>query len=902
MMKRKLFGRLLSAALATAMLANLTPTAALAAPGDGDPSLGTIRTVDSASKGIHLNLFDYNGNLATIHQNYLSFSGANVQGQYRDTSKVWNTWTSKRGVAQGAVRSTMGTRADYPRLSNFWGTSLGYLFDPTSVNSDSPNKGNGMVSARTGLNHLFSQDADGYYIYDAGKNFATIVDNNDKNFKVYNTPYKPGNTEPATPKFLPLNDLQNHDTLTAETNYHFGLSMDFNFMQPKNGKVNNKDMVFEFTGDDDVWIYIDGVLVLDMGGIHDAMSGTINFANGDVTIDKVYANGRNQVVTKSLYEIMQAAKGQSYVNNNFVRRGGRWIFKDYQSHSFRYYYMERGAGGSNCRIKFNLQSIPDDTIVVSKQITETNMADFADADFLFKLELKNGASYTPYTGAYTVYTDVSGISQKVREGTTADGTFTLKHGQYATLANGVKANTVYRVSEIGAYSDKYEVVVNSTTAKVVGADGSTQIYQSDDLMVEESPAVTFENRCLVQNLYNLAVQKVMQGTGAEDSFSMRVQIGGKAYVGEYYLMHRTDSSLNLNNGTKKTTQNGVIPLNSDEKAVIPGVIWGSSFQVTEVSPGDNYLPPVYQVDNATSISTDGKGAGRIPEGVVQAQRVSTVTVTNQLKKADLTIRKVIEGDLSAGELAALKSALAFTVTDGDGHTAFTVKGNNPSGRWDGNTFTYTQQLLPGQYTLSETGEEVEGYDVSVDTSSAAVNLRPGQPATLTLVNSYRQNHGTLRIYKQLNQVNLEKGDPVFSFKLTGEDGVTHYYHIDMRDAAGNGSQLVVEIDVPIGRYTVEELENLNYTLSGVSANRPGYFSSSGATATVCVGFDDQGCETYNKQALDRSVTFQNRYDGGNIPTDSSATRNLFEVENGNLVFIIPKQDDLIPPADSGDDE
>ena len=54
---------------------------------------------------------------------------------------------------------------------------------------------------------------------------------------------------------------------------------------------------------------------------------------------------------------------------------------------------------------------------------------------------------------------------------------------------------------------------------------------------------------------------------------------------------------------------------------------------------------------------------------------------------------------------------------------------------------------------------MEGYDVSVDSSNATVTLRPGKPATLTLVNSYRQNHGTLRIYKQLDQVKLEKGDP-----------------------------------------------------------------------------------------------------------------------------------------------
>ena len=91
MMKRKLFGRLLSAALATALLANLAPTAALAAPGDG-PSLGTIQTVDSASRGIHLNLFDYNGSKANEYDNYISFVGSGAE--HRDSSRTWNGWKS----------------------------------------------------------------------------------------------------------------------------------------------------------------------------------------------------------------------------------------------------------------------------------------------------------------------------------------------------------------------------------------------------------------------------------------------------------------------------------------------------------------------------------------------------------------------------------------------------------------------------------------------------------------------------------------------------------------------------------------------------------------------------------------------------------------------------------------
>ena len=63
------------------------------------------------------------------------------------------------------------------------------------------------------------------------------------------------------------------------------MTMGINFNVPADGKVNGKDMVFEFKGDDDVWVYIDDVLVLDIGGTHGAQSGTINFATGEIEIE-----------------------------------------------------------------------------------------------------------------------------------------------------------------------------------------------------------------------------------------------------------------------------------------------------------------------------------------------------------------------------------------------------------------------------------------------------------------------------------------------------------------------------------------------------------------------------------------------------------------------------------------
>ena len=72
--------------------------------------------------------------------------------------------------------------------------------------------------------------------------------------------------------------------------------MEAQFVQPESGEVNGNDMIFDFAGDDDVWVFIDGVLVLDIGGIHDEAGGSINFKTGEV-----YVNGKSQGDLKEIF-------------------------------------------------------------------------------------------------------------------------------------------------------------------------------------------------------------------------------------------------------------------------------------------------------------------------------------------------------------------------------------------------------------------------------------------------------------------------------------------------------------------------------------------------------------------------------------------------------------------------
>ena len=263
------------------------------------------------------------------------------------------------------------------------------------------------------------------------------------------------------------------------------------FYMPKDGKVNNQDMVFDFTGDDDVWVFIDGVLVLDLGGIHQALDGSINFATGKITYDKTQSYGNLPAAT-----ITQA----------FTNAGKTWDSTAYKTHHLSFFYLERGDGGSNCKIRFNLPVKPSKAIDIEKETLGT-----IDADKQFQFQLFVGSSSTPYQGKYSVY-DAYTNQVLFDTQTSNNGVITLAKGQFARVqSNDFTDATPYKVRELN--SSDYTVSANGSP--MTQQDSGNNAYaETGSFTVGTTGHVTIVNSN-VKPSNNKSIVKTDDGDGDE---------------------------------------------------------------------------------------------------------------------------------------------------------------------------------------------------------------------------------------------------------------------------------------------------------------------------------------------------------------------------------------------------
>lgn len=428
--------------------------------GNHSETVHRVDTVDSTTKGVHMYMFNYDGSQG-------QFAG----GNYREGSRIGDV---KEGMLQRTTDANnwpcFVTSTDPYTFTTSGekinGNSLAWLFGDSENAYDVPES--------KAVNNLFLKDRyleDGTFYYSAFENFATLVDDGDSgdsNFTVYNALGSPSNGTAyyfQRGNFMPYNTLdtskivnRNHYSSEGEElgakdpgfdkpiyglnqapDFHFGMYIWADFYQPRGGQVESNDgkdskqMIFEFTGDDDMWVYIDGVLVLDLGGIHDAQSGTINFATGEVRYTDTTSGSEPDWHNTTIKRQYEAAGRENSVDWNGD------TFADGSNHRIQIFYMERGEGASNLKISFNLKTIPDGQLAVHKEVKNYYAPQLKNVTYTMQVKVNNEVyANMPYT-----------IQATSNTGTTdGNGYLTLTNDQTAVFPD-LTVNDEVTVQEVG---------------------------------------------------------------------------------------------------------------------------------------------------------------------------------------------------------------------------------------------------------------------------------------------------------------------------------------------------------------------------------------------------------------------------------------------------------------------
>lgn len=538
------------------------------------------RTIDSTSMGVQIKMYDYSG------RSFMDgLLGSSAITGVNDSKTTWFV----------------------PRLVE------PVLVDgmPVAVSSGEPLAGLFGDDIAMEANHLFLESVyneTGYYAYDSSKNYAYFNQDGEDagNFTVYNelgSPRGSNSTTRSHSHFMPFSRLL--ETLWPEKNtmdkfahdlpiddprygddvhqvetaprldggydYQFGMTVETTFLQTLTKfDEYGHDSILEFTGDDDLWVFIDDVLVLDLGGIHAAVSGKINFTTGDISYG--VSTPKSGDGTDADVPLPPTTIRACFEQAGVFPDGTPWddaladshfdgntLKSAFRGHTMKLFFLERGGNASNFDARFNLRPVRTDSVLVGKTVSGTRKQSYMNEDFMFQAFKADG---TPMDEAMVATMTGRGMWEMTDEevtfetvrigGVTYGNVFRLSHGEGAYFPIG--ADEGYYVREVGIDPDRVgEVTVNGEPASGPSrtqnaGDAALEDVESD---VEEASGrreVVFDNEMLSGKL-RITKSLVLasgQRPDPETTFRFRVMVGADAQslspysVGPYYVRTEVD--------------------------------------------------------------------------------------------------------------------------------------------------------------------------------------------------------------------------------------------------------------------------------------------------------------------------------------------------------------------------
>ena len=762
-----------------------------------DDELTGVPTVDHEQYGITMKLVNFDDN---ADQN--AFLGN-------------STYVSLQRTTPDLLSTNIGSDG-YPTNSS--GTSLGTLFAGASK-----------------VNHLFigsTYSGTGYYEFDSTQNFATLSDDG-RNFTVYKElgthdasskptlkhgqffPYNdltpgvfavrnPENLYNARAEILPETDPRKYERLhlIQDPDYYFGVEIEASFVQTPSGlDAWGHDIIYEFTGDDDFWLYVDGELIIDLGGIHSALPGSVNYSTGEVSINGTRTTLKQLFYNNCIKRGQSAAQAQAYVNSKFEQNDrGEWVFKDYSSHTMRIFFMERGAGASNLHMRFNLSSVKPGQILLSKEISGTDKADYRLAEYAYQIWYQLPAqeeggepvwklldnSTTTISRINVAYQNTV-IPVKFRRyftpaggTTTYDNVYFLTPGQTAAISLPESAIR-YKITECGVNTQVYDKV-SVNNEEIAGAQNgeNRKDYTTQEDTIEARPRVVFNNHVSETAMRTLSITKRLYDidnnliTNDPTGFNFRLFLGNEndtdlsaAGLTDYCVKNaegyycRWDAasqsfvSIGKDNYgdlteaeklavTFQTSMNGAISkIPAEYKIEVRDLMVGTKFRVEE---RESEMPEGYSFiryeREGNSYITNGEA---INAGTIRENESPAVEVHNR-RGFGLTVKKV----WSDASFMENHGDVYFAVFVNDSLIPGTVRRmKSPST----SLYYYFDSLNDGttidDYAIREV--KLNGSDYTVNASSGAVTLNSTQAVPIEeggkiSVTAKSKEDGTTKLY------------------------------------------------------------------------------------------------------------------------------------------------------------
>lgn len=412
--------------------------------------------------------------------------------------------------------------------------------------------------------------------------------------------------------FFPFDDTRGSDKEAKD--FAFGMRTDIEFNVGRDGKINGEEQVFNFTGDDDLWVYIDGKLVLDLGGAHKKAEGSINFSTTKVNV----------------------STGTKSVNN--VTRNTTFAFDNQdpsKTHTLTMFYMERGMIESNLKFGFNFSPVGNqfttENHVDTENVNEGLKSAVAAADTFTYTHMTNGSASAKKTYTHSKYGSKS---------TDDNGQYVVNDSERAAFADQFTVGSTFNVSESYNSNLQYVTTYKVTDQKTGETISSGTGTGTGDFNFNTTDTARFAKTDILLSytntpkVGNVDVKKIVQNedgtknTSDTTEFDAKVEVslnGGNNYA-SYPLKYTVDGDSNVYTLTQDGMLDDHAKLSAGRTLHFKGLPIDANVKVTEDT--------VAKYDTTVQVN-DGTSEATSSANVAVADTTQTITFTNKKQVTDV---------------------------------------------------------------------------------------------------------------------------------------------------------------------------------------------------------------------------------------------------------------------------